>query len=91
MRSIAMGAVILAAGELDHDDFGLIQSKIMNVIDSIGLVWSGIREEKWFALFLVPLQGMRPLIEGRAGPGKMMRRLRLNGFGAVPVVLPDQD
>jgi hypothetical protein len=36
-----------------------------------------MREEKWFPLFLIPLQGMRPLIEARAGPGKMMRRLRL--------------
>jgi len=37
---------------LDHDDFGLNQSKII-VIDSKG--WSGMRAENRSALFLIPL------------------------------------
>jgi len=38
---------------LDHDDFGLNQPKIMNVIDFKNL--SGMRAENRFTLFLIPL------------------------------------
>jgi len=43
---------------LDHDDFGLIQSKIMNVIDS-DIMRSGMRAENRTTLFLIPLLGAR--------------------------------
>ncbi|ABE64706.1 hypothetical protein Nham_4040 [Nitrobacter hamburgensis X14] len=39
---------------LDHDDFGSIQSKIMNVIDS-NILRSGMRAENRCTLFLIPL------------------------------------
>ncbi len=43
----------MGAGALDHDDFGLNQSKIMNVIDSNNLEWNGT--ENRCTLFLIPL------------------------------------
>jgi hypothetical protein len=46
-------------GARDHDDFGLNQSKIINVINSDK--WSVLRAENRSALFLNPLQrAMRP-------------------------------
>jgi hypothetical protein len=46
---------------LHHDDFGLIQSKIMNLIDSNNLELNGT--ENRYPLFLIPLKSI-PLSSG---------------------------